>query len=75
MNYKYKEMKIVILSKPDSVGRVQYEGRWPVEHPPYCLTCGADPERGCGCYGAIKERRQMFFGIPEQAQAGRGEIR
>jgi len=55
------QQKIEILSEPDLLGRVQHIRFWEDTSPPYCLTCGKAPERGCGCYENKTERGQMFF--------------
>jgi hypothetical protein len=55
---------ITTISGPDERGRYLYLTEWEDKNPPYCLTCGDDPSRGCACWGKRTTRGQMHRGIP-----------
>jgi hypothetical protein len=65
------ELKRIIQSKPDSLGRVTYTETWYDPNFPYCSVCGgpypgATPPRPCPHIGthAYGERGQVFFTVP-----------
>lgn len=61
--------RIEIFSGPDRLGRYGHFLFWHEPDPCYCLTCGADPSRGCACYGRRTERGQVFnVPLPEWAK-------